>query len=70
MKIGSNQNDLEVFEDFTKDESWMEQIKETITSKLAIKSDKKVSELSSQKNEEDMTKLLCQVMNDFDADYL
>ena len=40
MKLGSNQDDLEVFEDFTKDESWMEQIKEMITSKLAIKSDK------------------------------
>ena len=44
IKLVSNQDTMEVFEDFMKDEAWKETMKETIQSTIAVKSDKKVFE--------------------------
>jgi len=59
------------FEEYTKDESWWKELEDVVTKKMAAKqSGDGGDKEAKQKNDEEMTKLLCSVSSDFDAEKL
>lgn len=60
--------DKQWFEESSKDEDWVKQIQETIKKTISEKSHQPSAEKEDKlKKEEDMTKQLCRVISDFDA---
>jgi hypothetical protein len=56
-----------LFDDFTRDETWMSEIQTIAKSSIATKPAQESSASEKQLKEGDMTKQLCQIMDDFDA---
>jgi hypothetical protein len=68
-----NVKDIEVFDAYEKDETWWKELKEVVEKKFAPKPAATASvdhNAESEKNDEQMTKLLYSIMTDFDASQL
>jgi len=59
------------FDEYTKDEAWWKELEDVVTKKMSAKQSGDGGEKEAkQKNDEEMTKLLCSVSRDFDAEKL
>jgi len=72
QKDGSTENEVPVFDEFSKDESWWKELQEVVKKKLSVKPDKHAQSSSDEqkKNDEQMTKLLHAVSTTYDANQL
>jgi hypothetical protein len=55
-----------LFDDFTRDEKWISEI-QTISKSISTKTAQQSSTKEKEKKEGEMTKLLCQIMDEFDG---
>ena len=71
-KDGSKENEVPVFDEFSKDESWWKELQEVVKKKLSVKPDRNQQDSGDEqkKNDEQMTKLLHAVSTTFDANQL
>lgn len=71
-KDGSKENEVPVFDDFKKDESWWKELQEVVKKKISVKPDmqQQSSGDDKKKNDEQMTKLLHSVSSTFDSNQL